>query len=283
MLAACVLRIAPARLHATSEFYRKSLGMVEVVEVDLEAPNVRELRVPGKTKSCAVRLVVEDTAKVAYSPGKNDLYWKIGLAVDDVQAAAARLGLEPGSQFRDIGFLKHLADPAGFCIELLQTTFESSAAERAERLTRPVANKAIIAQDFVIGQITTRITDPKRSLDFYQRVMGMKLLSVQEVAPYGFTLYFLAYTEDTPPNAELEAVENREWLYQREYTTLELQHRWEYRPGSLRLPADEEEGLVGIVVRLPAEELRRLAAESEDRSEPVLHDPDGLRIQLEPL
>ena len=97
--------------------------------------------------------------------------------------------------------------------------------------------------------------------------------------------------------------------------------RWEYRPGSLRLPADEEEapstrqhaaavdtarvaqGLVGIVVRLPAEELRRsgresgwqclfwpwcpysarLAAESEDRSEPVLHDPDGLRIQLEPL
>ena len=48
----------------------------------------------------------------------------------------------------------------------------------------------------VIGQITTRITDPKRSLDFYQRrrlccarwcswiamlvrVMGMKLMSVQ--------------------------------------------------------------------------------------------------------
>ena len=55
--------------------------------------------------------------------------------------------------------------------------------------------------------------------------------------------------------------------------------RWEYRPGSLRLPADEEEapstrqhaaavdtarvaqGLVGIVVRLPAEELRRSGRE----------------------
>ena len=47
---------------------RKSLGMVEVVEVDLEAPNVRELRVPGKTKSCAVRLVVEDTAKATGLP-----------------------------------------------------------------------------------------------------------------------------------------------------------------------------------------------------------------------
>ncbi|OLP79695.1 Lactoylglutathione lyase [Symbiodinium microadriaticum] len=275
MLAACVLRIAPARLQATSEFYRNSLGMVQVGD-DLAAPNFRELRVPA-TRSCAVHLVADDTVKVAYSHSKGDLYWKIGLAVDDVQAAAARLGVPPGSQFRDIGFLTHMADPAGFCIELLQTTFESSAAERAERLTRPVANKATIGQDFVIGQITTRITDPKRSLDFYQRVMGMKLLSVQEVAPYGFTLYFVAYTEDSPPIADLEAVENREWLYQRDYTTLELQHRWDYRPGSLRLPADDEEGMAGIVVRLPPEQLRRLA-EGEDRA--VLHDPDGLRIQL---
>lgn len=278
MLAACVLRIAPARLQATSEFYRNSLGMVQVGD-DLAAPNFRELRVP-ETRSCAVHLVADDTVKVAYSHSKGDLYWKIGLAVDDVQAAAARLGVPPGSQFRDIGFLTHMADPAGFCIELLQTTFESSAAERAERLTRPVANKATIGQDFVIGQITTRITDPKRSLDFYQRVMGMKLLSVQEVAPYGFTLYFVAYTEDSPPIADLEAVENREWLYQRDYTTLELQHRWDYRPGSLRLPADDEEGMAGIVVRLPPEQLRRLA---EGKDGDVLHDPDGLRIQLEPL
>ncbi|CAE7672004.1 Glo1 [Symbiodinium sp. CCMP2456] len=281
MLAAVVLRIAPARLQATSEFYRKSLGMVQVGD-DSEAPDVRELRVP-ETRSCAVRLVADDTVKVAYSHSKGDLYWKIGLAVDDVQAAAARLGVPPGSQFRDIGFLTHMADPAGFCIELLQTTFESSAAERAERLTRPVANKATIAQDFVIGQITTRITDPKRSLDFYQRVMGMKLLSVQEVAPYGFTLYFVAYTEDSPPKADLEAVENREWLYQRDYTTLELQHRWDYRPGSLRLPADDEEGMAGIVVRLPPEELRRLAEGEGGEGRAVLHDPDGLRIQLEPL
>ncbi|CAE7866172.1 GLY I, partial [Symbiodinium necroappetens] len=200
----------------------------------------------------------------------------------------ARLGVPPGSQFRDIGFLTHMADPAGFCIELLQTTFESSAAERAERLTRPVANKATIGQDFVsftgrvIGQITTRITDPKRSLDFYQRVMGMKLLSVQAQleAVEQLSLYFVAYTEDSPPIADLEAVENREWLYQRDYTTLELQHRWDYRPGSLRLPADDEEGMAGIVVRLPPEQLRRLA---EGKDGDVLHDPDGLRIQLEPL
>ena len=40
-----------------------------MVEVDLEAPNVLlELRGPGKTKSCAVRLVVEDTAKATGLP-----------------------------------------------------------------------------------------------------------------------------------------------------------------------------------------------------------------------
>ena len=85
-----------------------------------------------------------------------------------------------------------------------------------------------MAQDFVIGQITTRITDPKPSLEFYQKVLRMKLMSVQPVTPYRFTLYFLAYTEEDPPNADVEAVENREWLWQRPYTTLELQHRLEW-------------------------------------------------------
>eukprot|EP00438_Fugacium_kawagutii_P006511 Skav209104 [mRNA] locus=scaffold179:131723:132052:+ [translate_table: standard] len=84
---------------------------------------------------------------------------------------------------------------------------------------------SIIGQDFVIGQITTRITDAQRSLEFYQKVLKMKLLSVQPVEPHRFTLYFLAYTEENPPKSDLEAVENREWLWQRPYTTLELQHR----------------------------------------------------------
>ena len=93
-----------------------------------------------------------------------------------------------------------------------------------------------MSQDFVIGQITTRITDPKRSLEFYQKVLRMKLMSIQPVTPYRFTLYFLAYTEEDPPNSDLEAVENREWLWQRPYTTLELQHRWDSAPSSLSMP-----------------------------------------------
>mmetsp|Transcript_64668 Transcript_64668/g.152006 ORF Transcript_64668/g.152006 Transcript_64668/m.152006 type:complete len:277 (+) Transcript_64668:16-846(+) len=276
MIAACALRVSPARLSATADFYRTHLGMREEV-----SSSGRELR--AFDRSCAVRLRSDDSVQVAYSPGGNDIYWKIGLALDDVSSAAVRLRAGRPQQFLDIGFLTHLADPAGFCIELLQTTFESSAEERKLRLARPVIHnkESTLAQDYVIGQITTRITDPKRSLDFYQRILGMKLLSVQPVAPYRFTLYFLAYTEDVPPNADLEAVENREWLWQRDYTTLELQHRWDARPGSLKLPRKEEEGLAAVVLQLPPEQMRRLAGEGY--SPGSLTDPDGLPIEVECL
>ena len=51
--------------------------------------------------------------KAGYRHKGTDIYWKIGLAIDDVQSASERLGCGPGSQFLDIGFLTHLADPAG--------------------------------------------------------------------------------------------------------------------------------------------------------------------------
>jgi len=52
----------------------------------------------------------------------------------------------------------------------------------------------------------------------------MTPLSVQQVVDRGFTLHFYAFTDETPPNsANLEAVENRTWVYQRPYTVLEVQ------------------------------------------------------------
>ena len=60
----------------------------------------------------------------------------------------------------------------------------------------------------------------------YQEALGTRLLSHQLVEPHGFTLYFLASSTQSPPNADIDALENREWLWQRPYTTLELQHFW---------------------------------------------------------
>ena len=56
----------------------------------------------------------------------------------------------------------------------------------------------------------------------------MKLLSRQQVTVYGFELYFLAAVSEEeatkmPDPNDVDSVGNREWLWQRDYTTLELQ------------------------------------------------------------
>ena len=84
-----------------------------------------------------------------------------------------------------------------------------------------------------MGQLTLRINNAELSTKFYE-LLGMRLLSRQRVEPYNFTLYFFAFLEETdelPPylledgSIDIDAVGNREWLWQRKYTTLELQHK----------------------------------------------------------
>ena len=53
----------------------------------------------------------------------------------------------------------------------------------------------------------------------------MKLLSKQVVAGRGFTLYFLSCDEETPPSDNVEDIPLREWLWQRPYALIELQHQ----------------------------------------------------------
>ena len=52
-----------------------------------------------------------------------------------------------------------------------------------------------------------RVGDLQRSIDFYTRVMGMKLLSVSENPEYKYTLAFLGYGSN-PEHAELELTYN---------------------------------------------------------------------------
>ncbi|WP_298853628.1 VOC family protein [uncultured Ruegeria sp.] len=156
-----------------------------------------------------------------YTHDRGQRYWKIGLTVPDVDLAAAHLRargvpVSTPNQFLDIGYMCHLADPEGFVIELLQHHFEGNC------LSQEVDPKAPFAQAR-IGQITLRTGDITAE-DRFWRARGMSLLSMQEVAPYGFDLHFYAFTKETPPNPDLWAVENREWLWKRPYTTLEFQH-----------------------------------------------------------
>jgi lactoylglutathione lyase len=52
----------------------------------------------------------------------------------------------------------------------------------------------------------------------------LRLLSRQEVTVRGFTLYFLSADSETPSTSNIDDIPLREWLWQRPYTLLELQH-----------------------------------------------------------
>lgn len=157
-----------------------------------------------------------------YRHDRSDRYWKIGITLPNVdiaheQLSSAGVPVSQPHQFRDIGYMCHLRDPAGFQIELLQQDFEGNRPHGAGDGTAPLGGGARI------GQITLRSGDIAATRAVFDS-LGMRLLSVQPVPDLQFTLYFWAYTQEIPPHPELDATQNREWLWKRPYTTLEIQH-----------------------------------------------------------
>ena len=184
-------------------------------------------------------------------------YWKLGLTTNHVDSAYRFLTnrgwrVSNPLQFRDIGYLCHLRDPDGLNLELLQHDFG-----------KPLPNDSAVLPELRIAHVTLRIADPQASLDFYQN-LGLKLLSIQPVVPHRFTLFFLADTQEAPPNNDLQAVSNRPWLWRRPYPVLELQHCWDLRPE----PAQNTElGYVHLGFKGGSQ---------------LVHDPDGHALMLPP-
>lgn len=81
-------------------------------------------------------------------------------------------------------------------------------------------------QGYVFNQTMMRIKDPARSLDFYTRVMGMRLVRKLDFPGMKFSLYFLAYLDDQQA-AEVPEEDSRRTTYTfgRE-AMLELTHNW---------------------------------------------------------
>jgi hypothetical protein len=76
----------------------------------------------------------------------------------------------------------------------------------------------------------------------------MQCLSVQPLTSYGFALHFYAFTTEQPPHKNLKSVHNREWLWQRPYTTIEIQALTD-QSETLELPPPDQPGFAGIVIR----------------------------------
>jgi lactoylglutathione lyase len=79
-------------------------------------------------------------------------------------------------------------------------------------------------QGFVLNHSMLRVKDPQQSLDFYTRVMGMRLLRRLDFAEMKFSLYFL---HRPAPDAEVPqtAPERTAWTFAQR-GILELTHNW---------------------------------------------------------
>ncbi|VDO96678.1 unnamed protein product [Soboliphyme baturini] len=76
---------------------------------------------------------------------------------------------------------------------------------------------------FYLQQVNYRVKDPRKSLEFYTGVLGMKLLHRIDFPSMKFTAYFVGYDDGSKkPDDPKEQVA---WVLSRK-ATLELTHNW---------------------------------------------------------
>ncbi|XP_069688010.1 lactoylglutathione lyase [Periplaneta americana] len=78
-------------------------------------------------------------------------------------------------------------------------------------------------KDFIFQQTMYRIKDPRRSLEFYTKVLGMTLLQKLDFPEMKFSLYFMGYEKGE--NIPSDPVAHSQWTFSRK-ATLELTHNW---------------------------------------------------------
>lgn len=216
-----------------TEFYCRVLGMRSF------APQGTAL-LGYDPMQCLLELA--DGAATACRSGQRDVYWKIGITVRDLDVAVAHVRqagwpVSDPVQFRDIGYLCHLRDPDGFSVELIQQGFEGHA--------KPVGDGHPVGVQATLAHLTLRITDLPAARRVFEDRLGMRLMSVQPVGDLDFCLYFFGWSDEDPPHADLQAVENREWLWARPYALVELQCL--EQPGiRLRVAEQDEARFSGI-------------------------------------
>ena len=95
--------------------------------------------------------------------------------------------------------------------------------ELADGLSENVDNET---QNYVFNQTMLRIKDPKISLDFYTRVLGMKLYRKLDFPEMKFTLYFLGMQGDVDDsNVPTSDAARTTWTFNQR-AMLELTHNW---------------------------------------------------------
>ena len=287
-IACNILRVKPNDVPLMKSFYEETIGMAynKAIYSNIIRHCFMFNHQEPKTGIC-----FEECEEFAANV-ENSGYWKIGITLEDVDQAVKFVNNETqrdfklGSQFEKIGFVGHIADPLGYSIEFLQHTFEKNFSKTTcvERCLLDQSKSS--PPNF--GQITIRCKDAKSSCNFYTEVLGMRLVSIQPSINYPFTLYFFAYTDSIPPNSQdLEAIENREWLWKQPFAQIELQHRHNLKE-DFQFTTNDKQGYgciphAGFRIDVSSERFR-IIQNKENLTEVdnvlITYDPDGYKIEV---
>ncbi|OIW08548.1 hypothetical protein TanjilG_03224 [Lupinus angustifolius] len=101
--------------------------------------------------------------------------------------------------------------------------FGSMAAESPSNNPGLHTTQDDATKGYIMQQTMFRIKDPKVSLDFYSRVLGMSLLKRLDFPEMKFSLYFLGY--ENTAEAPSDPVDRTIWTFSQK-ATIELTHNW---------------------------------------------------------
>lgn len=87
------------------------------------------------------------------------------------------------------------------------------------------AQPSAASEGFVFNHTMLRVRDPQAALDFYSRVMGMRLLRRLDFAEMAFSLYFLHRPQPGDAPAPQDAGARTAWTFAQR-GILELTHNW---------------------------------------------------------
>lgn len=150
-------------------------------------------------------------------------------------------------------------------------------------------------QEYIFGHSMIRIKDPQVSLDFYSRVLGMKLIRKFDFPEMKFSLYFLGMIPEQE-SAQVPADKNKRATYVfSQRAMLELTHNWgtenddacKYHDGNSEPKGFGHLGFTVPDVYKACERLEKLGIEFVKKVDQgkmqgiaFIKDPDGYWIEI---
>ncbi|KAK5987894.1 Lactoylglutathione lyase [Cladobotryum mycophilum] len=209
----------------------------------------------------------------------------ICISVDNIQAACKRIE-DAGYKFQkklSDGRMRNIAfalDPDGYWVEVIG----QNPHEETENVTETDL------ETYRMHHTMIRVKDPRKSLQFYQEVLGMTLTHTIEQEAAGFNLYFLAYpgTKNLTPGVKTAETARHEgfleltWNYGTEKEVDFKYHNGNDQPqgfGHICISVDDLDAACARFESLNTNWKKRLT-DGRMRNVAFLLDPDGYWVEV---